>query len=201
MASRRGRVLLVIFAVGVGIAVWRMVVVERQKRHLAEEYAKAAQMVEQLHVEQQQLTTQLADARQTVEGQAGQISSLHQELEGVDKQLKETVAELNALQREHQELRQSHAALSQQFDSLNEEKRQLEARLSSLKELKLAIREVKRKMWNQRWAAWRARIEAQREADQARLAAGNRGYVIRNGASTITAASRLQVHVLEPQPQ
>ena len=91
--------------------------------------------------------------------------------------------------------------MTQRLTAAEQEKQQLEAKLSSLKDLKLAIKDVKQKVWSERWAAWRARAQAQQVADEERLAAGNHGFVVREGASTLVAPSRLQVRVLEPEPQ
>lgn len=200
MASKRGRWVLVVCLIALGGALWRTGKVEHKNRQLTDSYTKATKMVEELQTEHDQLNAQLSSTRQTVEGQEAQIGNLQQELQSVDGQLKETLIELAALKREHDELTRSHAELGDNFQVLNEEKKQLEMRLSSLNELKKAIRQVKRELWNQRFAAWRARIEAQRKLDQERLALGNRGFMIRDGRSTVRA-SQLQVHVLEPQPQ
>ena len=201
MAARWGRTLLLLFVVALGISLWRVSVVERQRRAIADQYAEASKMVEDLKQERTQLNTQLVDARQTVEGQAGRITNLQAELQNVDNHLKESLAELSALKLEHEELAKSHAALKEQFQFVEAEKKQLEFRLSSLVELKKAIKVVKREVWNQRLAAWRERIQAQHEEDLRELASGNRGYMVRNGTSTAKASSQLQVHVLEPQPQ
>lgn len=201
MGKRWGRVLILLFVIGLGVSLWRVAVVERQRQVLAEQYAQANKLVNELQQERTQLNTQLVDARQTVEGQAGRITNLQQELQDVDRHLKESIAELAALKREHEELARSHAALSGQFQVVTDQNKDLQFRLSSLVELKKAIRQVKKEVWNQRFAAWRERMQAQREADQQELASGNRGYLVRNGTSTVKASSQLQVHVLEPQPQ
>ena len=129
------------------------------------------------------------------------MTKLQDDLKQVQSRLDETVVELSSLQREHEQLREHDTSLMTQLSSVTEEKQQLEAKLSSLSELRLAIHDVKRKMRDERWAAWRERVRQAKLVDQARLAAGNRGYVIRNGATTLGAAPRLHVHVLEPEPQ
>jgi len=136
-----------------------------------------------------------------MDSQTQQLAQVQSELDVVQQELERTVGQLASLQQEHATLVDEHAAMNSQLAAVEEDKRQLEAKLSSLKELKLAIKDVKRKMWAQRWVRWRARAEAQRQADQERLAAGNRGYVVRDGTSTLVGPTKLQVHVLEPQPQ
>jgi epidermal growth factor receptor substrate 15 len=201
MASRRTRVILVFLVCVLAASLWRTVSVERERRRLADAYAQAQQLVSQLSEERTHLNEELAESQQTVESQAGDLASLRQELESVQQRLEATMTEIASLQQEHQQLRAQNSSLSLQLSSVEVEKAQLEARLSSLQELRLAIRDVKRQMWQRRWAAWRERIDRQREADLEQLASGNRGYVVRHGQSTLGSGPRMHVHVLEPEPQ
>ncbi len=137
-----------------------------------------------------------------MESQAGGRTSLQHDLNGLQDRLDKALVEIASLQKEHEGLRQQNTTLATQLSSVEAEKEALRAKLSSLKELKLAIRDVKSKMREERLAAWRQRIEAFREADQERLASGNRGYVVREGKPTLgTGSTRLRVHVLEPKSQ
>lgn len=190
--------LLVILTVG---SLWRTVSVEREKRRVAGAYAEAQRLVEQLSEERTHLTEELSSARETVEGQADELASRQQELAAVQERLDHMVMELASLKQEHEQLRDQQASLTSQLDSILVEKQQLEAKLSDLKQLRLAMRDVKRKIWHERWAAWLARVEALKTEDQEQLASGNRGYVMREGSSTLTSSPRLHVHVLEPQAQ
>ena len=201
MATRTNRVIVLVLVALVVGSLWRAVSVEQDKRRIAESYQQAQEMVKQLEDERSHLNDELVNARQTVEGQAGNITNLQQELQGVQEKLDQTVAELASLQRDHALLRQQNASLASQLGSVMTEKQQLEAKLSSLKELRVAIRDVKRKMWNERWAALQARIETLKREDQERLVSGNRGYIVRQGVSTLGSSRKLQVHVLEPQTQ
>ena len=67
--------------------------------------------------------------------------------------------------------------------------------------MRLAIKDVKRRMWDQQWAGWRTRVEAQKRADQEALASGNRGFMVRNGTSTLVGRPKLQLHVHQPETQ
>ena len=201
MAQSRVRLLLLILAVVAIASLGYAVSVGHQKRQIAASYTQAQQMVKELEQERSHLSGELSQAQQTIEGQTGNMAHLQTELQAVQERLQTTMTEIAALQHEHEHLRQENTSLSTQLSSVMTEKQQLEAKLSSLKELRLAMRDVKRKMWNESWAAWRARAQAMKEADQQRLAKGNRGYVVRQGASTLGASTRLHVHVLEPQPQ
>ena len=201
MAIQRSRVVLGVLAVVLLASLWRTVAVEREKRRITAAYEQAHRMAQQLGEERAHLSDELVQAKQTIEGQTSDLTHFQNELQDLQGRLDKTMTELAALQREHEELRQSNASLTTQLSSVEAEKQQLEQRLASLRELRLAIHEVKRKMWNERLAAWRAHIQAVKAADQERLAAGNRGYLVRNGTPTLGSRTKMQVHVLEPQSQ
>lgn len=198
MPSRRGRLIIAGLAIVAIVSLWRAVAVEREKRRMADAYAQAQQLVKRLDAERASLHHELEDAHQTIDTKTKDFTGLQQQYQDIQARLEKTIGELASLQQQHEALRQQNASLAT-------EKQQLEAKLSSLKELRLAMRDVKRKLWNERFAAWRAHIEAQKAADQERLAMGNHGYVIRGGASTFgsseSSGTKLRVHVLEPQSQ
>ena len=201
MATPRTRIVVLVLALLVAVSLWRAIAVEHEKRQVTEAYQRAHQLVTQLAQERDHLNQELVGANHTVEAQAGDLKNLQQELKSVQQRLDETTAEIASLQREHQMLRQEHSVLTTELGTVKTEKQQLEAKLSSLKELRLAIRDVKQKMSTERWAAWRANVERLKREDQERLASGNRGYLVREGTSTLGAGPRLHVHVLEPQSQ
>ena len=203
MAERRGRIVLVILAVVTALSLLRTVSVDQQKRRLSNEYRQAQQAIQNLSKERAHLSDELTGAKGTIEGQAGQLSNLQHELDDVQARLDKTVNEIATLQQEHEQLRAQNTTLSTQLSSAIAERQQLEYKLSSLKELRLAIRDVKRKIWQERWAAWYVHVEAQKHVDEERLASGNRGYLVRDGKSTLASSTstKLQVHVLEPQVQ
>jgi len=145
-----------------------------------------------LQQERAQLSAELADARTTIDDQTGRLANLQQDLQGVQQRLDSTVAEVASLQQERTQLRQRNASLA-------ERQQQLEAKLASIKELRLAIHDIKRKMRDERWAAWQQHIDAQRVEDQQRLLAGNRGYVVRSGVPTLGQGTQVRVHVLQPE--
>ncbi len=188
------RILFAVLCLLVIGSLWRTVSVERDTRQITQAYQQARQMVEQLETERTHLNQELSSAHETLEGQTSALGNLQQELKSLQVRLDQTAGELAALQREHEQLQGEHT-------SLLTEKQQLEAKLSSLKELRLAIHDVRRKMWNERLTAWHAHIQQVKEADQRQLAEGNRGYIVRDGAPTLGASQRLRVHVLEPQSQ
>ena len=199
MAMQRSHVVLGGLAVVVAVSLWRTVSLESQKRRMTTAYDETQQALAQLQAERAQLSAELDSAKQTIEGQSEDFSGLQNELQQVKDQLDQHIAELTSLQQSHEQLRQRDASLSAQLSSVMAEKAQFEAKLSSIQELRLAIREVQRKIWSERWAAWRARAQTQREEDVRELAAGNRGYLVRDGLPTLGSIRPLHVNVLEPQ--
>lgn len=196
MASGRTRFLFIGIAVLAIASLWRAAVVEHEKRRLAEAHAKIQHAMNELEDERSRLTGQLAEARQTLEERTDDLSRLTLELQQAQRHLA-------SLHREHEELLAHDQSMSSQVNALLTEKQALEAKLSSVKELRLAIRDLKGKIWQERWAVWRERLRAasRRHADQDLFVAGNRGYVVRDGASTLGESPRVHVHVLEPQAQ
>lgn len=199
MTKPQGRLLLVALVAIVVISLWRATSVEQQKRQIAKAYDEAKQVLAQLETDRGRLSEELERAGRTMSAQATDLQALQQELSRVEGEMQQTVSELAILHQEHAQLREQNTSLASQLSSVTTEKQQLEARLSSLKELRLAIRDVKRKVWEDQWATWRARVQAQREEDQRRLASGNRGYLVRDGVTTLGSEVRLRVHVREPQ--
>ena len=193
MAIRRSRIILLGLLVLLIASLWRTVALERDKRRIATIYEEAKHSLAQLEEERDQLTTELTSARGTIDDQTGKLTSLQEELQGVQQRLDQTVTEFASLQREHEQLRQQNT-------SVMAEKQQLEAKLSSIHELKLAIRDLRYKMWQQRFAAMREWFQRPRTTDRV-LASGNRGYIVRDGLSTLGTTTRLHVRVLEPEPQ
>lgn len=199
MALQQNRIVLILVAVIVVASLWRALSLEGQKRRLSASYNQAQQSLTEMQMERAQLSAELDSAKQMIEGQATDLSGLQGELARVKDELDQGLSELTALQQQHEELRAHDSSLVTQLSSVMTEKAQLEAKLSSLKELRLAIREVKREIWSDRWAAWRARARAQQEEDQRELAAGNRGFLVHEGLPTLGSSRRLHVNVLEPQ--
>jgi chromosome segregation ATPase len=205
---RQGRYILGIMGGLLVASLVRTGMVQQEKTRLSEAYDEAQRLTEELTVERERLNDALGEARRTMDGQAADLVNLQQELGLIEERLTEASTEIASLKEERDTLQQQNASLTErnttlaaQLDSTTAEKQQLEAKLSSIKELKLAIRDVKRKIRAEQVIAKRSRIESFREGDQQRLASGNRGMVIRDGKSTLGASPRLHVHVLEPQSE
>ena len=203
MTSRTTHGLLVVLVVVTMGSLWHTRSVEHEKRRLAAAYEHTQQMASELERERLRLNEDLLGARQTIDGQSGDLKSLRAELADLTQRLDETKMQLASLQRDHEAMRQHETTLRSQLDAVMTEKQQLQGRLSSLRELKLAMREVKRTMRREQWAAWMARVARlktrQASEDEHRLAMGNRGYVVRDGIPMLGSAVRLHVHVLEPE--
>lgn len=189
-----GQTILWVLGIGVMVIGALAVKVQMDNRKLATSYAQIQATMERVEQERAQLSDELDKARQTLKGQADDLSSLQTRLAQAEK-------ELQQLWREYAQLRETNADLGQQLGMTLEEKQALEAKLSSLKELRSAIRDVKRKIAQERWEAWLSRIRNQRVIDQQKLAQGNKGYLVRDGASTAGSSAKLLIRVLDPQTQ
>ena len=196
---RRGRYVIIILSLVVVGMLWRTASIESEKGQIEGAYQQAQQAVNELQTERDQLNTDLDLAKSSIEASHIDISRLHNELEIIQSKLDETVIELASLQRDHASIRQTNVSLASQLSSVTDEKQQLEARLDDIKELRLAIHEIKQRMSDERWARWRARVETLKQEDQRRLAAGNRGFMVKGGISTVDTAARMHVKVLEPE--
>ncbi|MBI4354773.1 MAG: hypothetical protein HY595_06000 [Candidatus Omnitrophica bacterium] len=154
------------------------------------------QVLAQLQQEHARVTQELNEAQETIHVQSEDLHVLRQDLAALQATLAEREGEVARLEQER-------TGLTRQLASVQQDNAALEAKLASLKELKAAIRLVKQKIRRERWEAWLARVRQQQQEDGQRLAGGNRGYVVRQGFSTlgarVSAGTRLQVRVLEPE--
>ncbi len=196
-----GRVLLIVLFIALGVSVWRNYDLSKQKKVVEGNYTQATQQVAELESERSRLTSELTEAKKTTEDQAHNIASLQKQLAQAQSELKDSISSMAALQKEHEELQQAHDSALKELASATAERNDLRAKFSDIKQLKLAIRDVRRQVWNQRFAAWRAHREAMRHTDRDLLVSDNRGFLTRDGELTLVSPNRLQVHVLEPQPQ
>jgi len=196
--------ILVLFVALIGVGTFATKA-EMNRRQLASAYESAQHSVTSLEQERASLMQELSVARQTMTEQEGDIVRLQTELSGLETSLQQVNQELAALQVERTQLQEANGQLTGQLVLSAKEKEALLARLSSLKELRAAIKDVKRKLRWEQLQAFLARATRQKEIDQAELAGGNRGLVVRGGVSTLQAPSGLQPHstlrvrVLEPE--
>ena len=200
-----GRILILVLIVAV-VASWILTFkTERDKRRLAGALEQAQASVDALEQERLQLSGDLAQVSETLTGRDSQLESIQTELNGLKDQLHDAVQEIARLQTEQSGMYVRQASLTEQLDTANLDRDEMHAKLSSIKELKAAILTVKHHLREQRHQVWLAKAEAQRAEDQQRLAQGNRGFVVRDGSSTLAVAPRLgtklQVRVLEPQSE
>ena len=204
MPSYQGRIIVVTLAVLSVVSLWRTAAIEHDRRRLSTAYTQAQETVKQLSEEREQLSDRLTSASHTIEEQSGSMANLREEFERVQDRLQGASAELAQLQKDYAQLHEHDSSMTSQLDEAVSEKQQLEAKLSSLHDLKLALRDVKHKIWERRWASLKSRIEALRVArheEPEQLAMGNHGYVVRDGRPTLGVRPTLHVHVLEPQSQ
>lgn len=112
----------------------------------------------------------------------------------LDSQFKEATLradQLNSqvalLKTENVALRNDNEELKVKAVTLTQENDQLKVRLSSMEELKMAIRELKIK-------ARRAAVVIKEKVESARVAIGNRGYLVKDRRSTYPAKVKIEVN-------
>lgn len=184
----------------IGLAALACVAVkgELDKRKLAEGYAQAQATIRQIEDDWIRLNQELSEARQTVDTQSADVSQLHTQFDELQARLAQTATEIAQLRAEYAKLQDANTTLTGELAIATQQKEALASKLSSVRELKFALRDLKREIWKQRWQAWLDAIQTQRQ-ETTQLAQGNRGYVVRNGASTLSTVTRLQVRVLDPE--
>ena len=183
--QRRGLLWVLVAATLISGGVAAKLSVDRRK--LAANYAEAQRTLAELDHE-------LDETRSIAQDQS-------KELDQLQSRLAQAEQDVQRLQFEQKGFRQANATLLQQLASVSQEKTLLEEKLHSIRALKLAIRDVKQQMWAARRREWLAALDAQKAEDERKLAQGNRGYLVRNGMTTLRAATTLQVRVLDPQAQ
>ncbi len=195
----RGRIIVGALLVALAVASWRTFSLEGEKHRLEGSYERARAQLVRLLDEHGLLEEELTGAVDEAGIVGAEVQTLRREMARLQKRLDETMVDLTALQAEREALVQENITLAEELEIVTSEKQQLEAKFSSIKELRLALRSVKRKMRDRRWAAWRARVAAQKTKDERLLAEGNRGFIVRDGQATLGVGTKLHVRVLEPQ--
>lgn len=154
-------------------------------RHLAmgRALAQTQRLLAQTETAKQAAEQELTIAREQLklaEAQRVELAQLQTRVQELETKVQSLSAEQELLVRER-------SRLVAQLEGLKLENGELERRLGSLTELKKAIKDVRHKMYLAKVEAWRVRIQAQRAADLQALAAGNRGYVVKDGELTLRA--------------
>jgi chromosome segregation ATPase len=202
MGVSRSRILLVILAIALLGSLGYAISMNEERTRIADAYEEAQSALTQLEQERSGLISELAGSQDELKDLGGIKQEVHRwkaELDQTQTKLERTQAELASLQVEYTQLRNTNSSLVAQLDTAGDEKRALEAKFSNIDELRGAIRQVKRQMWATRMQAWKDHIQLVKEEDDRKLDNGNRGYVVRNGSSTLSETPRVQVRVLDPQ--
>lgn len=122
-------------------------------------------------------------ALEKLKGELGEVKAI---LDETKAKLAHSEEEGATLVRKVIELEQLKESLTGQITEIRKEKEILEAKLNSIKELKKTIRDLKR-------TAAYAKMEKQMEEDAEELIKGNRGYLWRDGYSTMKAKIEIKV--------
>ena len=174
---------------------------EMDRRKLSMGYAEAQSTIRQLEGDWIHLNQELSDARQSVAAQTTDLTQLHTQFGELQARLTQTETEVTGLRAEYAKLQEANSSLTGELASATQQRDALQAKLSSVRELRVALRDLKRQIWQRRWQALAERLQTNHQGADTRLAKGNRGYVVRDGVPTLGAVTRLQVRVLDPETQ
>lgn len=192
--SNSARFVALFAIVALAAVAWHSTTLDGKRRQVNHAYRQAQAELAQLNEELTGVRSDSATA-----GEA--LATLRREVKRLQKNLEDAVTQLTSAAEERDTLQNENINLVSQVEVLNTEKQQLEAKYATIKELRLAIREIRQKTRERRSIARRERKREQRFADARELQTGNRGYVVREGQSTLLSGQRLHVRVLEPQSQ
>jgi hypothetical protein len=204
-------------AVGIVGIVWGLWL-NQQNRQLGDAIHQRNAVINQLEEQEQRLSLELGAAN-------SRFAQTTQEVVRLDTQTRQLGSTLEGLTQELDRVQQSYAAAGNERDALiqrvldleqqkayserqrtlseseraklEQERSRLALRLSSLPELRLAIREAVKVRRQAQRAKRRLFIQQQREAERKALAAGNYGYLVREGIPT-ASRSTVWIRVHEP---
>ena len=98
MTSTVGRFCIIGLALLSLVSLWRAIGAERERLQIAKAHEEAKALIQQLQVEQDHLNTQLATAKQTIDTQAGDLTTYRHDLEVAKERLQRAATELASIQ-------------------------------------------------------------------------------------------------------
>ena len=156
-------------------------------------------VIDQLEREGARLTFELDTARANLASTASEVARLDQQTQNFGAALGQLAEDVARFQQSYVQVREEREQLMQRVLDLEQERASLATRLSSVEELRLAIRDAIDARKETQRAQRLLLARAQQEADQRRMADGNRGFLIRDGRPTAGRAT-LWIRVHEPEP-
>lgn len=155
-------------------------------------------VIEQLEQEETRLTFELETSRTHLADTTAEVARLDQQAQSIGQEAERLSQDVGRFQQSYLQVREEREQLMQRVLDLEQERAELAKRLSSIETLRLAIREAiemrKEAQQEQRLLV----LKARRAADDQRLAVGNKGYLVRDGRSTV-GGSTVFIRVHEPE--
>jgi len=112
------------------------------------------------------------------------LITVEEELNKAQKEIESLNRNVDNLQKENLSLKEEKKSLSEEINRLNAERDSLLSRFNSLTELKKAITQLKRKIYLEK-------IQTRKSSDN--NLEGNRGYIIKNGLSTLRGRIKIEI--------
>jgi hypothetical protein len=156
-------------------------------------------VIAELGQESDRLRLELGTTRQSLEDTSREVAELDQQARQFGEEVTRLSDEVERFEQSYTTMQDEREALILRVMDLEQERMVLHKRLASPEQLRTAIREAIAARKQEVRAKRLLFLDAQRQAELARLAHGNRGFLVRNGALTTTAPSVLTIRVLEPE--
>ena len=183
----------------VGMIFFWVVSLQQENRRLASTLLEHNAAIEHLHHLKTQLTQELGTATTRLAESSAEISRIDRRGQALSDQVEQLSTDLEQTRTSYVQVRQDREQLMERVLALEQERTSLARRLASMEELRTAIREsIESRRRTLQQAQRISVVQAQRIADQRRLAEGNQGFLVREGQTTL-GHSTVWIRVHEPE--
>lgn len=197
MKMYRLKVIFVFFLIGATIfSIFKYGVSLKEKEELESNLNRAEEQLAALEAEKQKLLDDLSRhqeenviLQESLRQAEAKITALNADFQRVHSAIDDLNSQISILKAENNALRDNETAVKTQLSRLSQENEDFKAKLSSLAGLKQAIRDLKQKMRTAR----RETAPAIKEVKPVPAIEGNRGYLVKNGKPTYSAALKIEV--------
>ena len=172
---------------------------QKQHRELTTAVQEGHATISHLEMQSAGRQRQLEQAQAGLATTTEEVLRLDQETRQLSTRVQQLGQGMEQAQRSYEQVTQEREGLMQRVLDLEQERMLLQHKLSSIPGLRRAIRDAIRTRRQVEHAQRRRLLEARRAESRAQLAAGNRGYVIRDGRSTVDR-STVWIRVHDPEP-
>lgn len=192
-------------AVAVVLAVLWVLVLQAHNQQLQAVAEQRQAVIAALEHRERRLSTALNTAKRHLEETSGEIARVDQYAVVLTQAMGQLQDRVQQAQTSYQDLEQSYGAVRQERElliqrvlDLEQERVRLTAKLASVQELRMAIQDAIDRRKHVRQSQRLLEMEARQAAEEAWLAKGNRGFLVREGRATV-GGSTVWIRIHEPE--